>query len=417
MRNLIREWRDWLSELPWEFRWFPLLVLLRPLIDNFYFLKHISPFLSPLYIVGVLTPALVLRVVWRYRTENRSVSARFWAVFSFFMLLNALAVLVTHDFSVLSMQIVLKFTMPVYLYYFLRRLVLTKRDLQGVLRSYLLSQVFVLLLFGWELAFGPIREEYSRGLLRFQGNFGDVASYGLYINMAWLVGAFFVMQSGLSFQKIRRLYIVALLVSVAMFLKFNHAASYAIFATIQFLLLARQTRQKGGLSVLLLVVFAFFWVVYNPSVLENLYDTLRVEIAVLRGEADIRYFGHGRMQRWIPLLLEFREASVWNQLLGWPLKLNPKDIWMFGDSGTHSDYFRLVFLTGLLGAGAYFGALFAYFRSAGQRSGELRFLMRSTIIVILLYSVSLTPTSYFPLMYIVLSIFAYFDSEEFVELD
>src|SRR5690606_40353001 len=53
-------WRRWVAELPWALRWFVVLVLVRPLLDTLYFLKEISPFLSPLYIVGVLTPVAVV---------------------------------------------------------------------------------------------------------------------------------------------------------------------------------------------------------------------------------------------------------------------------------------------------------------------------------------------------------------------
>lgn len=53
-------WKKWLLALPWSFRWFAILVLLRPILDVFYFLKEISPAISPLYIVGTLTPILII---------------------------------------------------------------------------------------------------------------------------------------------------------------------------------------------------------------------------------------------------------------------------------------------------------------------------------------------------------------------
>ncbi|HRZ78170.1 MAG TPA: hypothetical protein P5248_12420, partial [Bacteroidales bacterium] len=64
-----REWKHWVRSKPWALRWFIYLVLLRPVIDNLYYLKHVSPFLSPLYIVGVLSPLLALSALLRYRNR------------------------------------------------------------------------------------------------------------------------------------------------------------------------------------------------------------------------------------------------------------------------------------------------------------------------------------------------------------
>src|SRR5262245_10118257 len=55
-----KEWRRWLKELPWSCKWFVLFILIRPVADNFYSLKEISPLYSPLYILGVLTPVFIL---------------------------------------------------------------------------------------------------------------------------------------------------------------------------------------------------------------------------------------------------------------------------------------------------------------------------------------------------------------------
>src|SRR4249920_2644732 len=55
-----KEWKKWLGELPWSCKWFVLFILIRPVTDNFYNLKEISPLYSPLYILGILTPVFIL---------------------------------------------------------------------------------------------------------------------------------------------------------------------------------------------------------------------------------------------------------------------------------------------------------------------------------------------------------------------
>jgi hypothetical protein len=49
-----REWKKWFKELPWSCKWFVIFILIRPVTDNFYNLKEISPVYSPLYILGIL---------------------------------------------------------------------------------------------------------------------------------------------------------------------------------------------------------------------------------------------------------------------------------------------------------------------------------------------------------------------------
>ena len=55
-----KQWWAWYKGSPLFKKWFILLILLRPLIDNFYELKETSALASPLYIVGILTPILIL---------------------------------------------------------------------------------------------------------------------------------------------------------------------------------------------------------------------------------------------------------------------------------------------------------------------------------------------------------------------
>ncbi|HEX5003120.1 MAG TPA: hypothetical protein VFW78_11545, partial [Bacteroidia bacterium] len=67
-----RQWRRWYSGLHSSVKWFIVLVILRPVIDNFYYLKTVSPFLSPLYLVGVLTPLLALWTIFKIKKPNYS---------------------------------------------------------------------------------------------------------------------------------------------------------------------------------------------------------------------------------------------------------------------------------------------------------------------------------------------------------
>src|SRR5437016_327172 len=84
------EWKYWFRSLPWSLRWFPLLILIRPLVDNFYYLKNVSPVLSPLYIVGVLTPLLAIYGMAVIRRQQRSPVDVYFSVLTFLMLISVL---------------------------------------------------------------------------------------------------------------------------------------------------------------------------------------------------------------------------------------------------------------------------------------------------------------------------------------
>jgi hypothetical protein len=76
-------------------------------------------------------------------------------------------------------------------------------------------------------------------------------------------------------------------------------------------------------------------------------------------------------------------------------------------AGMHSDYVRLLFLTGFIGVGAYV----FFILSVASRYSQLRmpekFLLSATVVSILLWSVSTIPTLYAPLLYFTYPVFAY----------
>ena len=181
-----KDWKIWIKSKPWILKWFILLVLLRPIIDNLYFLKEISPFLSPLYIVGVLTPIIVVYVLAKFPKPKKSSFDKYFKIWSFFLLVGILFVIIFDPLSKDSFEFLLKLSLPIYLYFFVRVFIQNKRDLEGVLTTFLYSGGFVAVLLLYELLFGAIRIVESRGMERLQRSFGDVVSYGIYFVLYFL---------------------------------------------------------------------------------------------------------------------------------------------------------------------------------------------------------------------------------------
>ncbi|HXD93300.1 MAG TPA: hypothetical protein VNX01_08810, partial [Bacteroidia bacterium] len=83
-----KEWKYWLKSQPWHLRWFTVLVLIRPIVDNFYYLKNISPFLSPLYLVGIATPILCVYAIISFKRKDKSVFDFLFGIWTILILLS-----------------------------------------------------------------------------------------------------------------------------------------------------------------------------------------------------------------------------------------------------------------------------------------------------------------------------------------
>ena len=136
--------------------------------------------------------------------------------------------------SIESLSFFLKLTVPVYLYYFLRRFFRTKRDLDGVLQAFLYSGLIVAGVLLYEIFVNPIRVEESRGMERIQGNFGDVVSYGIYVVFCFLIVTYFYFTRQFEVTRTNRLLAVVIVGAIGLLGLFNihHIASYAVFGMI-----------------------------------------------------------------------------------------------------------------------------------------------------------------------------------------
>lgn len=404
-----KEWKKWVGEQPWILRWFVLLVLLRPVIDNFYFLKEISPLLSPLYIVGVLTPALCLLAIARYRVSPLGRLDRFFGYWSVMMLTGCFLLFLFEPFSLQAIEFVLKLSLPIYVFYFLRRLVRSQRDLDGLLQTVLYAAVIVAVILVYELISGPIRIEESRGKARIQGNFGDVVSYGIYIALATLSAGYFYFRDKLAGRAMRKslttLGAVGF-VSILALINMHHVASYTIFATIVglFFIYNFKLNPAAGIGGLLLIVVVGLY--FGQGVFEErIAPLIETDIEVYAGEQDTERLLHGRVGRWQFMLEHLAEQSIAVQFFGYPL--NFEYAYHFVGIGAHNDFIRMLFFTGAFGLFLYFALLFQVYKRALRLAENHRFLLLGLLAVTILFSVTTTPTMYAPFMYILMAGFAF----------
>lgn len=390
-------------------RWFPILVLVRPLIDNLYFLKEVSPLLSPPYIVGVLTPALCIAAVVRYKVPLANAASRTFSAWSALLILGALLLFVYDPLSLLSLEFILKITMPVYLFFFLRIFMRSRQDLHGILNSILYSAGFVALILLFEIFINPISIEESRGLERIQGSFGDVVSYGMYIVFSTaIVGYYFFSRQHIV--PVRKLIWLASLVGVISLLgliNIHHTATYSIFLILVglFFIFNMQTTHRGVGIGLLIVVGLGIAVFGSAFIYEKITPLIETDLAVYQGEKDSDQLFHGRMGRWRFMLHNFFTEPPHVQLFGLPLSFN--NVYAYIGIGSHNDFFRILFATGFVGLFLYLRFLWLILLRARSQGMAQQYLLYGTLAALLLYSISVTPTFYAPFLYFILSVFVF----------
>jgi hypothetical protein len=403
-----KDWKIWIKSKPWILKWFILLVLLRPIIDNLYFLKEISPFLSPLYIVGVLTPIIVVYVLAKFPRPKKSSFDKYFKIWSFFLLVGILFVIIFDPLSKDSFEFLLKLSLPIYLYFFVRVFIQNKRDLEGLLTTFLYSGGFVAVLLLYELLFGAIRIVESRGMERLQGSFGDVVSYGIYLSFCFLIAGYFYFSKKGEISKPKRVRLLVIVGGLSLLTLFNihHVASYTTFVAILLLFMVFNFRgNKGGALVLSVLFFLMFYLFGQSIIEEKITPLLQTDISVYEGEKGSEKLLHGRVGRWTVMLDKFTDQNAFAQFFGYPLTLTRS--YHYVGVGSHNDYIRILFLSGYFGLFYYLVLLIVFFKKAKKLEYSIKFLAFGTLGILMLFSISIVPTYYPPFMYIVMSVFAF----------
>ncbi|MBK7388069.1 MAG: hypothetical protein IPI23_03045 [Bacteroidetes bacterium] len=308
-----KEWRNWLSNLNWNVKWFVIIILIRPIVDNFYYLKEISPLLSPNYFVGILTPIMALYGIYTIKKPNYSRLDTFIMLFTIISLIGSLSLLISDSFSFNSIEQLIKVNFLSYMYFFLRRMIVTKQDLHGVLQAFVYSSLVVVISFGYELIFQPINVQISRGLERYQGNYSDVLNYALYMCCSLLIICYaYLSRENLKNQS-NNLYILLSGTVFAFMILFNihHTASYVVIGTILILFLVYNFKKNAVIGLgFVAILGGVIYFLGSETVDEKLMPLIETDIEVYEGERDNEMLLHGRVGRWTRFLDYFFEKIL-----------------------------------------------------------------------------------------------------------
>lgn len=403
-----KEWKYWLLSLPWHLRWFAILVLIRPVVDNFYYLKNISPLLSPLYLVGIATPILCIAAMLFYRKKDRSVFDFLFGAWALCMFISLVALFFFDPLSKTFFEYLLKLSMPVYIYFFLRLLVRSQRDLDGILQTFIYSALFVVAIFLFEIVVNPVKVLKTRGLERIQGSYGDVMNYAIYMSQGLVISCYFYLKNKSFANPVvqNRNLIITIILCVACLFKISHTASYAVFISIigLFVMFNLRTNKTGGVILILLIVtLGYFF--GSETIEKKINPLIKTDLAVYEGKKETGRLLHGRVSRWQNMLEEYSEFPIPAQLFGMPLTI--KESYAHISTGAHNDFIRVLFYTGLSGLIVYLLILFNFFKRLKLLSSENHFLALGMSIILIFYSISTCPTLYPPMIYIIFSVLSF----------
>ena len=301
----------------------------------------------------------------------------------------------------------LKITLPIYLYFYFRYFVRSRRDLEGILQTFLYSAILPFSLLLFEIGVSPFRIEQSRGLDRLMAGYADVGTLGFYTLLCFLIASYFFMEQqrtdSNSSRKTYQLWFIVALGVLALF-HINHTASYATFLVLVVFFFSSTFRFRRSMALMFVMLLSATTYLVFSGEAEERAVLVQTEIEVLEGTQDPERAFHGRASRWQRHWKTFTEEnSLAEQMLGLIGVSRP----YMTTAGTHNDFLRIIFTSGYMGLAAYLVLLLQVFLRTRHLAAAQKFLFRGILIIVLLMSITTAPTFYTFVNYIFMAILAY----------
>lgn len=402
-------WKNWLREIPLTKKWFVILLLFRPIIDSFYQLKEVSPLSSPLYIVGILTPIIIAVSFLTGHPRRPNLGSISFTIFSVSVFINC--ILFFANYATLQMfGNLLKYSTPIFLFFYLKAFFKHKKDIDGILFTFLISSIIPLIILLYELIISPISPEslsISRGGgSRYRGFYADSFSYAIYITGS-VFSAFYLFLNKTK-KDSKDLYLMAgvFFIAIIGLISIKHTASWVVFSSLVILFFIVQLKSFKGI-----LIGSLFFLIVLPLVGQYVYETqinplIAKEFYVLEGDAPIERSFNGRMTRWINYFNWWEEMDVFSKFLGISNSGHPKAPIMIGGNA-HNDFIRLFFLSGLPGLISYLVFLFNILIIGLKQKPADAFLIIGSFLMVFLFSITAMPTLYVSLLYLIVPVFIY----------
>ena len=389
----LKEWYKWLKRTPWSLKWFILIILSKPIIDLFWYVKS-SGFLSPGQLTGFLVFALSISY-WLKANKNytRATTRIYFNVFATLLVLNALVITIIF-LSTSSIGEFLRITLPVFMFLYVKSYVKSYETVNGIFTTYIISSVLPLSMLVYEGIIGPIRvvelAESRGGGYRLTGLYADLFNY-----MSYIIGNFFIfatvfIENSLNKKKNKLTWtLIVLSITIFGLIGMQHQASWGVFAALGLMFLFAQTAKGRGkttlvISIVLLILFSgILW----DTVLSPLFSK---EIEIVEGSEDQEKAFNGRIFRWQFYFNQWGQMSPVYQFFGVGISGKPNaPVMMSG--GMHSDYVRFLFSTGIIGLISFVFFYVSLLVAGLKNNGALRYFTLGSVIILMLYGITSNP--------------------------
>ncbi|WP_298900410.1 O-antigen ligase [uncultured Psychroserpens sp.] len=387
-------YKKWFSSRPIGYKWMLMVILVFPIFASTWEMKKAAGF-SPLQVLGLLVFAFAFISNIRKKAKGGKLIFTLY-VFLLLLFFNLILVLL-FEFSMSQFGNSIRTLLPFLLFFYFRKYINTKRDLEGFMITFLIASIFPFATLYYEILVAPIREvklaESRGGGLRLGGFYADLFGYMSHIICVLLTYLYFYIKT-LNYRKRHFIYsnygfAIVLLVCLIGVYNLRHQASWAVSLTLLLIFFhyIRKNITKFQMFVFV-AMFAILGAYFYFEVFQTLYAK---DINVYQGEAQDSAALNGRMWIWQRYFAHWADFKVVSQWFGVGLEQSSLSAIMMS-GGMHNDYIRFFFSTGIIGFICYFSFLiFLIINAFKIKIKEIRFLMLCTLVIIMLYGISALP--------------------------
>ena len=309
------------------------------------------------------------------------------------------------NFDFETIKMFLKVSSYPLIFYYLKKNILSKLDIDLVLNAFLKSLIPAIIMIVIDLI---IIGSYTsnRGFDRYDTSYGDIATLGLQINIIITLVLYNIIEKKNTFYGKNPIqnFLIFIILGFAL-IKISHGSSFAVFAIINTLFMIFKFRYAILKNLILFSTILSLLGIYIGTYVYSFYvKFFSREIFALITDGNLlskTYLFHGRMGRWARHLELFNEEITFNKIFG---GLSIKYPFLISH-GPHNDFLRILYTTGYLGLLLYIIFLISVaFCSFKMKRLEDSFIILCSVVIIFLYSITLTPTTYYDLNIFTLTI-------------
>ena len=369
------------------------IIVLKPFVNTFVGMDVIGISISILQIFGFF---IIMALIWGMLNERGQVLRTnlytIYIIFFVIYLFNLLLVLLSNS-DLTTIKDFLKILTTPLIFFFYYRSIRDDKDSDLIFYAFLISMIPLALIFTYDAIFVGTYER-TRGIDRIETSFGDIATLGLHINAVWVISLYKLLQAKEVTTKIVLRTLAIFAFSLYTLINIAHGTSFAVFSGITVLFATFYFRRNFFfLAFLLVIVVVPAYLIFEEwfmTFFDNFYGNEVEALNAGQSLTDDRFF-HGRMGRWQRLYELFDDQTYFDQFIGGLAMRYP---FMIGH-GAHNDFLRVLFTTGFLGLVCYLLFLFDNFKNGLLiASPAVKFLVFAALANLMLYSISLTPSTY-----------------------